>query len=168
MDREGVKIAKEEVKTDARCCMPIFGYVPYILRHPFVMLPCGLPVIRWNATSYATSEFYPGRIETVTDGAKGYGACAVALMGLGAVVALVATFALATRGTSLNPKFIPEEGPALAYSTAAAGCLVVVTALALYSGLAVGAHGEIKEVGPERDRYIVTNLQGLELVKFLA
>ena len=85
------------------------------------------------------------RTEEVVEGARGYGALALALISLASLVALVAVFALSTRGTSSSPKFIPEEGPTLAYMTAAAGCLVVLASLALYIGLAVGAHREAKD-----------------------
>ena len=103
---------------------------------------------RWNATSVVNTKYYPGTATAMSDGAKGYGATAIALIGISAVVALYTAYTLLAKGASNQ---MPETGPALYYATMCAGVVVLLTSLALYAGLAIGAHNELAAKGKGTD-----------------
>lgn len=100
---------------------------------------------RWNATSTVTSKYYPGKAEAMSEGAKSYGAVAVTIICLTALYALLLSYQLASEGTALQLSFMPEAGRAVSYATMIAGAAVMLCSLALYAGLAFGAHKEIKD-----------------------
>ena len=100
---------------------------------------------RWNATSTVTSKYYPGKAEAMSEGAKSYGAVAITIICLAALYALLLSYQLASEGTALQLRIVPGEGRAVSSITMIAGAAVLLCSLALYTGLAFGAHKEIKD-----------------------
>ena len=101
---------------------------------------------------------YTAQAEAMTYGAGGYGAFAITLIGLSGVFALYTAYALVVRGASLGASFSQQNlsfmtggqggedtRQTLYLSTAAVGAIVVLTSIALYAGLAIGAHNELQD-----------------------
>ena len=98
--------------------------------------------------NYFLASVFPPEAEMLSDGAKGYGAFAISLIGLSGVFALVALYSVVSRGTVAQLQFLPEVGhPALHLSAAAAGSVVLLTTIGLYAGLAIGAHDQMLDKG---------------------
>ena len=99
---------------------------------------------RWNATSTVTSKYFPGKAEAMSEGAKSIGAVAITFICLAALYALLLSYQLASEGTTLQLRIVPEEGRPMPSVTMVAGAIVLLWSLVLYTALAFGAHKEIK------------------------